>query len=257
MSTISPRFTVAGVTHPGKTRDMNEDAMSWDLDLGFVAVADGMGGHNAGEVASRLALDNVRAFLQRSASDDFTWPYGVNPRLSLTANRLTTAVKIANHRIFRASEERAEYTGMGTTLVAALVESGTVTFSSVGDSRLYMFQDSALRQLTRDDSWIAMVAEESGVDPSTLTGHPLRNVLTNVVGAQPDVKIALGELPLGMGILVFCTDGLHGALTAGTMTQILSDAPDLERAAHNLVQAALERDGKDNITVILARASGS
>ena len=168
-----------------------------------------------------------------------------------------TAVKIANHRIFRASEERAEYTGMGTTLVAALLDSETVTFSSVGDSRLYVFQDAALRQLTRDDSWIAMVAQESGVDPSTLTGHPLRNVLTNVVGAQPDVKIALGELPLGMGILVFCTDGLHGALTAGIMADILSDEPDLERAAHNLVQAALERDGKDNITVILARASAS
>jgi PPM family protein phosphatase len=234
---------------------MNEDAMSWDLDLGFIAVADGMGGHNAGEVASRLALDNVRAFLQKSAAaDDFTWPYGVNPKLSLTANRLTTAVKIANHRIFRASEQRAEYTGMGTTLVAALVESETVTFSSVGDSRLYVFEEARLRQLTRDDSWIAIMAQESGVDPATLAGHPLRNVLTNVVGAQPDLQIALGELPLGVATLVFCTDGLHGALTGEVMAEILSNGPDLEHAAQNLVQTALERDGKDNITVILARS---
>src|SRR5260370_5178131 len=128
-------LSVHTVTHPGNVRDINEDAVLWDQTVGLIAVADGMGGHNAGEVASKMALETIRGFLHKSAvSDDFTWPFGVNPGISLAANRLLTAMKIANRRVLRASEERTEYIGMGTTVVAGLVEGQRLTFSSVGDS---------------------------------------------------------------------------------------------------------------------------
>ena len=115
-------LTVCTRTHPGTVRAINEDAFLWEPDISAIAVADGMGGHNAGEVASQLALDTIRAFLKKSATnDDFTWPFGFSPTLSFAANRLMTAIKVANRRVFRASEERTEYTGMGTTVVAAIV----------------------------------------------------------------------------------------------------------------------------------------
>ena len=253
---MSPFPAVFGVTHPGKTRGVNEDAMIWSAELSFVGVADGMGGHNAGEVASRLALDSILGFLQKSADDDdFTWPYGVSPQLSLTANRLATALKIANRRVFRAAEDRAEYAEMGTTVVAVIIEEGTVTFGNVGDSRIYSFDHGKLQQLTRDDSWAVLLSQQTDVDPSAFKNHPMRNVLTNAVGAQAELKLTLGEQALGSGTLILCTDGLHGALSDEAMASILGAEQDLQRAAETLVQTALERDGRDNITVVLARSS--
>src|SRR6266498_2268866 len=108
-------LTVSSRTHPGSVRTVNEDVSLWDPDLGLIAVADGMGGHNAGEIASRMALDALHSFVKQSAADDITWPFGVDPALSFAANRLRTAVKIANVRVHRAAEEHADYTGMGTT----------------------------------------------------------------------------------------------------------------------------------------------
>jgi protein phosphatase len=221
--------------------------MVWDAAIGFVAVADGMGGHQAGEVASRLALDSISAFIKKSAeTDDITWPFGVNPSLSATANRLLTAMKIGNRRVFRKSEEVPDYLGMGTTVVALIVNDSVVTFASVGDSRIYAFAGGELRQLTRDDSWAVVLAQESGVTGEALRKHPMRNVLTNVLGAK-------AEVPLEGQTLVLCSDGLHTALPHDVMASILASEPDLSQAADALIRSALERDGSDNITVVLAR----
>jgi protein phosphatase len=228
--------------------------MVWDAAIGFVAVADGMGGHQAGEVASRLALDSISAFIRKSAeTDDITWPFGVNPSLSVVANRLVTAMKIGNRRVFRRSEEVPEYVGMGTTVVALVANGPQVTFSSVGDSRIYAFADGVLRQLTRDDSWAVMLAEESGVTGEALRKHPMRNVLTNVLGAKPELDVVVGELAVQGQTLVLCSDGLHTALPHDVLTSIVASEPDLQQAAEALVRTALERDGSDNITVVLAR----
>lgn len=228
--------------------------MVWDAAIGFVAVADGMGGHQAGEVASRLALDSISAFIRKSAeTDDITWPFGVNPSLSSTANRLVTALKIGNRRVFRKSEEVPDYLGMGTTVVALLVNDSVATFSSVGDSRIYSFAGGELRQLTRDDSWAVMLAEESGVSGEALRKHPMRNVLTNVLGAKAELDVSVGELALNGQTLVLCSDGLHTAVPHDVMTSILASESDLQQGAEALVRAALERDGSDNITVVLAR----
>ncbi len=248
-------LSVCASTHPGAVRTINEDAALWDPELSFLAVADGMGGHNAGEVAARLAIDSVSAFLQKStANQDFTWPFGVNPTLSFSANRVTTAVQVANRRVFRASEERAEYTGMGTTLVLALAEDAHVTFANVGDSRLYTMRDAQLVQLSRDDSWVTMLAHELGLDPGSLHDHAMRHVLTNVVGARPELEVALGEFDLEDGqLILLCTDGVHGGVPDDQLAAILAASVDLQRTADEVVETAVRQDGRDNATLILAR----
>ena len=230
----------------------------WDPNLALLAVADGMGGHNAGEVASRMALDGMRKFLQEDASHDLTWPFGYKPALSIAANRLMTAIKIANLNVFSASEQRAEHAGMGTTVVAALVEGSRLTFASVGDSRIYSLSGKELRQLTKDDSWVVMLMKESGLDASAFARHPMRHVLTSVVGARPGLEVPVQEIDLADGqMIMLCTDGLHGALTDDAIRTMLQSEPDLERAADTLVETAVTRDGKDNITVVLARYTSS
>src|SRR5215471_4529380 len=251
-------LTVSSRTHPGSVRKINEDAWLWDPQIGLLVVADGMGGHNAGEVASHLAVDALHGFLKNSASgDDITWPFGVNPNWSFAANRLLTALKVANNRVYRASESNADYTGMGTTVVAALADGPSLTFASIGDSRMYVLQDSELRQLTDDDSWVVMLQRESGLDPRAFEKHPMRHVLTSVVGARPEVDAQVRELELVDGeTIMLCTDGLHGGLPDPMIRSILRDEPDLQRAADKLVDTAVSRDGSDNVTILLARYSG-
>lgn len=247
-----------GVSHPGTVRKINEDSLLCEIDLGLFLVADGMGGHNAGEVASKLAIEAVRGFLLRTREgDDFTWPYGINPQLSFDANRLMTALKLANRRVFKAGESHDEYTGMGTTVVAGLVEDGRLIFSGVGDSRIYSFLDNRLQQLTQDDSWVATVlAREEGVSPATLAEHPMRHVLTNVIGAREQTDMDVAERPLSAGeTLLFCSDGLHGAIDDRTIQAILAEGSDVKVLADRLVQTALERNGSDNITALVVRSS--
>jgi protein phosphatase len=250
-------LTVVSRTHPGAVRAINEDSFLWDADLGLLVVADGMGGHNAGEVASKLAVDTVRAVLQKhSEDDDATWPGGINPSLSFNANRLLSAVKLANRRVFRAAEDEPDYNGMGTTIVAALVEGSRLTFANVGDSRLYAFSGSALTQLTTDDSWVGVLQRESGLDASAFATHPMRHVLTSVIGARADVDVPVKEVDLASGVtLLFCSDGLYGGLTNQMIRSILDEESELERAAQRLVDQAVARDGGDNVTVLLARYS--
>jgi serine/threonine protein phosphatase PrpC len=248
-------LTVCTRTHPGTVREINEDRSMWEPAIATLAVADGMGGHNAGEVASQMALDAMRAFLMKSASgDDFTWPFGFSPALSFAANRLMTAIKIANRRVFRASEERTEYTGMGTTVVALIVEGSRIAFCGVGDSRIYSFDGKEIRQITKDDSWVVMLMKESGLDASAFDKHPMRHVLTSVVGARPELEVSVEEMDLTEGqTLLLCSDGLLGGVRDADIAGVLEAEKDLERAAETLVQMGVQRDGKDNVTVALAR----
>jgi serine/threonine protein phosphatase PrpC len=247
--------TVAVRTHVGAVRSHNEDAVAWDPDLSLAVVADGMGGHNAGEVASKLAIDSVRAFMRDSAADpDKTWPFGVDASMSVAANRLRNAVKIANVRVFHAAEERAEYAGMGTTLVVGLLDGARLTFTSVGDTRIYSLAKSDFGQLTQDDSWIAMLTKESGLDAAAFENHPMRHVITKVVGAQADVEVTVQQIDLVDGqVVILCTDGLYGEAGDDTVRTTLEAEPDLERAADALVARALDHGGHDKISVLLIR----
>lgn len=245
-------ISAGGVSHPGRVRPINEDVFVTDLELGFFMVADGMGGHNAGEIASRLAADTIHAFLARTqAGEDVTWPYGIDPALSFDANRLLTAVRLANRRIFKVAESREEYTGMGTTASIALFSGDHVIQANVGDSRIYSLTGAGLVQLTRDDTWITMMGNsEAAADPK----HPMRHVLTNVVGARDQIDCGVTERVLeGAEMFLLSSDGLHGAIEPDTLEALLrtEDAPDV--IGERLVKKALELGGGDNITALVIR----
>jgi protein phosphatase len=253
-------LSVVTLSHPGAVRPTNEDAVLWDAELGLLAIADGMGGHNAGEVASALALDVLQRSLQANRQFGAAqWPFGFADDRPLSVNRLQSAVRIANRDVFRASQEHAEYAGMGTTLTALLIEGAHVWFANVGDSRLYAKAagEAPLRQLTRDDSFVGMLAEKPGLTPDALVDHPMRHLLTSVVGPRPDLAVRVDEIDLSDGeVLVLTTDGMHGAVGDEVMDALLDGHErrmDLRTAAEHFIEAALGAGGRDNITVALAR----
>lgn len=242
-------------TDTGPVRPVNEDAFLIDPGFGLYAVADGIGGHNAGEVASRLALEALGGFVRRSATDtDLSWPYGVLADLSYGANRLRTGIHLANRRVFRAAESQDDYTGMGTTMVAVLVDGGRrAALASVGDSRIYQWRAGEVTRLTVDDSWVEALRAQ-GLSGDELLRHPMRHVLTNVVGARDKVDVHVHELDLQPGDrLLLCSDGVHGPLDEAALARLLGTG-SVESAAAALVRAALERGGRDNATALVLEA---
>lgn len=247
-------ITAHGVTNAGRVRPTNEDSVLTDLDLGLFIVADGMGGHNAGEVASQLAVESIKGFLVRTREgEEVTWPYGLDPSLSFQANRLMTSIKLANRRVFKTGETRDEYTGLGTTVVAALIADDILTFAGVGDSRIYLLSHGRLEQITQDDSWAATIlAKQLGEDRAAIAAHPMRHVLTNVVGAREPLEMEVGERRVVDGeMLLLCSDGLHGALDLQAIEAVMASGRTVAEIAGELVQLALERDGSDNISALV------
>lgn len=244
-------LTVGSRTDVGPRR-MNQDHHGWWPDLGLFVVADGMGGHNAGEVASQMAVEIIHGFIAESAgATDITWPFGLDPKSSIELNRLLTAVRLANRKIYSEGLKSVDLSGMGTTVIAALVAGDRITLVSVGDSRIYRLRNGRLEQLTQDDTWLATVlgakqAEEAHPE------HPLRHVLTAVVGTRDDVKPGSREEELRHGDrFVMCTDGVHGKLDAAALTEILAKAPSASDGATDLVREAITRGGTDNATAMV------
>jgi serine/threonine protein phosphatase PrpC len=249
-------LTAHGVTHRGHVRSTNEDAWLSAPELGLFVVADGMGGQNAGEVASALAVHTIRSFVAHTReSGAVAWPFGVDPRLSPGANRVLTALKLANQRVFESGDDD-ERRGMGTTAVTALVEHDRLIYAGVGDSRIYSYRDGQLRQLTADDSWVSqLLANQPDVDPASLRHHPMRSVLTNVIGPKETLELRVEERPLDEGeVLLLCSDGLHGAVRDDAIKDILAGGADPIVMAERLVAAALEGPASDNITALVIRS---
>jgi len=247
-----------GLSDVGRVRKGNEDSFACDESLRLFIVADGMGGHNAGEVASRLAVEAMVGFIKRTAGEgEWSWPYGVDPNLSYDANRLRTAIYLANRRVFRAAEDRDDYTGMGTTVVAVIVTGSSAVVGHVGDSRVYLYGDGELQRLTQDDSWAATVLpQELGNDTAAIARHPMRNVLTNVLGVREQTQIHLAEFPLKGGeTLLLCSDGLHGSLEDANIADYIKDSKDLQATARKLIDAALDGGSRDNVTALLIKTS--
>jgi protein phosphatase len=249
-------LTVGSRTETGP-RKMNQDHFGWWPELGLCVVADGMGGHNAGEVASHLAVEAIREFIAESAvTSDITWPFGIEVASSIDLNRLVTAVRLANRKIYVEGSKHAELNGMGTTVVAALVTAGNrMAIASVGDSRVYRLRNDRLEQLTQDDTWLASVLgakEAEDADPA----HPLRHVLTSVVGTRDDVKPAAREEDMQPGdVFLLCSDGVHGRLDSVAIAQLLQGAATAPDGAARLVDEALTRGTSDNATAMVITIS--
>jgi protein phosphatase len=244
-----------GVTEQGRVRSNNEDCFTSVEDAQFCVVADGMGGHNAGEIAARLAVDTLVEYIRASYGSADTWPFGVDPSLSDAGNRLRTAIHFANMRILEASIASTEYSGMGTTVVAAIVEGDRLTVGHVGDSRLYLLRDGRLRPMTRDDSWAtAVLARNPTVDPAAVRRHPLRHALTSVVGTRKEIHVHVTEEPLAdQDVLLLTTDGVHGTLDDERIEQLMGQTGDERDLAGALVAAALAHGSRDNCTALVAR----
>lgn len=247
-----------GRTDVGRRRKVNEDSFLVAPGSNLYAVCDGMGGHNAGEVASQMAIESLAAFVERSGVErEITWPWGLDANLSFDANRLKTAIRLANSEVFQSAAEREELSGMGTTIVAGLVAGTTLTIGSAGDSRCYLVRDSQMQQLTKDDSWVSAALGEGILSSDDVERHPLRNVITKAVGARDSIELDLVEHTLQPGdVLLLCSDGLHGMVNDGDIARLLlSSLESLEGATARLVDAANQAGGRDNVTAVLLRYS--
>jgi protein phosphatase len=252
-----------GVTDKGRVRATNEDYFAIEESLGLAVVADGMGGHNAGEVAARLAVDTIVDFVRdvfarpnglTGRTTDETWPFGIDPSLSAGGNVLRTAIHLANMQILEMAATSDAYAGMGTTVVAALVAGDHVSIGHVGDSRAYVFTKDGARQVTDDDSWVATVlAQNPETDPLILRHHPMRNALTNVVGARPRVDVHVVEETLSGGErFLLTTDGVHGVLDREQLESLVVASGDAGAMPAALVSAALAGGSRDNCTAVFA-----
>jgi PPM family protein phosphatase len=245
-----------GVSDAGRVRKSNEDRFISNPGQRLFAVADGMGGHKAGEVAAQLAIDAISGFINRSENDnDVTWPYGIDDSLSFDGNRLRTAICLANRRVFRAAESTDDYGGMGTTIVGLIVNGAQAAIGSVGDSRVYRLSGGRLLQVTTDDSWASTIlAQDPTMKPEDIAQHPMRNVLTNVLGGRSTVDVHVTEHTLRDGdVLLLCSDGLHGVMDLESLQRILEKTTDVEQAAKALVAAALDNGSRDNVTALVVR----
>ena len=241
------------LTDVGCTRTGNQDRVLTDHSLCLFVVADGMGGHQHGEVAAELAISTVRYYIESSQDRlDVTWPFGYNFALSVDANRLATAIQLANRQVLTQAQQSPECEGMGTTVASILLSGGNAIIGNVGDSRVYLFRGNELKQISYDDTFVNTVALQAGASLEDMENHPMRNVLTQAAGTQDILDIHVVEQQLESGDLyLICSDGLHGVIGNAAIRSILGGGEYIERTAMRLKEAALAQGGPDNISVIL------
>ena len=262
------RITYQAVTDVGRKRKGNEDSLFVNAEQKLFVVADGMGGHAAGEVASRIAVDAINEFICLTAGDEeITWPFGLDENMSYDGNRLKTAVRFANRKVLEATKERAEYEGMATTVAAVLVDGESANVAHVGDSRVYLYRPggalegtggepgSDLTQLTSDHSWVNEQIQSGVISPDQARSHPLRNVVTRALGGKADLQVDMQvHEARSQDILLLCSDGLTTMIPDDDIARVLLEKEgDIEAAARALVDAANARGGEDNITVLLLK----
>ena len=249
------RVRFAGETDVGRKRDHNEDAVYLPENERIAIVADGMGGHASGEVASRMAVDTVVDYFAQTADyQPLTWPYKVDRGLRADTNRLTTAIMLANLEIHERAQRDSGCKGMGTTLVATYFLDDTVVVGHVGDSRVYRFRDGKLVQLTEDHSLINDYIKMKRVTEEEAENWPHKNVIVRALGMKDTVQVdSIVVEPKVGDCYLLCSDGLSGMLTDDQMAHILVTEPDLNKAVDKLIDGANQNGGIDNITVVLAR----
>ena len=242
-------FDYSSLSDVGRQRANNEDAVLIDAEHGIVVLADGMGGYNAGEVASALAVDLIARELRR-------WLQTSAHRASLRDLRraMEICVDLANREIFEAAHTHAAYAGMGTTLVMAVLREDRLLVGHVGDSRLYRWRAGQLEQVTRDHSLLQEQLDIGLITPEEAEHSGNRNLVTRALGVEDTVLLDVRELTVQAGdAFLLCSDGLNDMLADADIVGILSAGLSLEASATRLVGEANERGGRDNVTVALMR----
>ena len=248
---------VAGQTDVGRKRAHNEDNFAIFGEFGLYIVADGMGGHASGEVASRLAVDTMRDFFATTADDpEKTWPYKMDRGRSYEENRLITGIKLSNLRIFESAKQNPQQRGMGTTIVTLFVTGEGCHLAHVGDSRIYRLREGILEQLTEDHSLLNDYKKMKQLTAEEVANFPHKNVIVRALGMKESVKVdSRFEAPRSGDTLLLCSDGLAGPVSDEDIQRILESTPDLTQAAAQLINKANENGGPDNVTCVLARWS--
>jgi PPM family protein phosphatase len=232
-----------GASDPGCVRSNNEDYFLVVPSIGLYLVADGMGGAQAGEHASRLAAETVHQAVQQNAR-------------ALDTDGLVGAFGQANQRIMQEAAANPEMEGMGTTLVAAVENDGDLIIASVGDSRVYTYQKGVLQAITEDQTWVNEVGRRLGIDEENLKNHPMRHVLTMAIGVSENLRVHTHRIKPSSGMLILlCSDGLHGVLSEDELKKTLASAGSLETKSKELIDLARKHGGPDNITAVLLRAA--
>ena len=250
------QLEAVGKTDVGLRRAHNEDSYLIVEDQQLYVIADGMGGHNSGEVASMLAVETVAGFFDETqGDDDVTWPFRPDRGVTYHANRLTTAVKLANLRIHETAQRAADQRGMGTTFVGIHFYRNDAIIAHVGDSRVYRLRDKKLEQLTEDHSLLNDYLRTRDLTPEEIENFPRKNVILRALGMKDSVQVDVKEERHEKGDLyMLCSDGLNGMITDEEIERIMKDHEhDLQAAADALIHAANDNGGDDNITVVLVR----
>jgi serine/threonine protein phosphatase PrpC len=246
-----------GLTDVGRQRQHNEDTFLVADEAKLFLVADGMGGHAAGEIASRIAVDSISEFIVHTKEDDGTWPHAYDEHYTRTTNRLMAALRMANTRVLEAMRKDAKLRGMGTTVVAAMADDGKFSVAHVGDSRAYMIRNGKISRITNDHSWVFEQVQAGMLTEAEAEKHPLRNVITRALGGALSVNPDASEIDSRPGdVYLLCSDGLTGMVPEEEILKLVTaNADDLEAACRQLIDTANERGGLDNVTAILVKTS--
>jgi PPM family protein phosphatase len=236
-----------GCSDQGRFRPTNQDCFALDENAELCVVADGLGGHNAGDVAARITVDAIVEAIShgdRSAVDARS-----------DAEVLRSAIELASERIREAAFADRRCAGMATTVVAARIRGDRLAVAHAGDSRLYLLARGDLRQLTRDDSWMAArLADDPDADAFPLPLHPMRHALTNAIGAMVDTTVHVVEAKVETGDLVLLvTDGVHEVMDDWRLEQLLLEDDDPRTIVENVIRSARNRGSRDNCTAVVAR----
>ncbi len=251
MIDLNSALEIATVTHPGMVRSHNEDSIAADAEMGLAVLADGMGGYNAGEVASGIAVALIPLEIKKALAGKE--PYELN------GNRIELLIKDqaakANATIYQAAQSQPQYSGMGTTLVVALWYDNHLSVGHIGDSRLYRLRGDLLEQITRDHSLLQEQIDSGMITKEQARYAQHKNLVTRAVGIDPEVEAEVHTYPVQPGdIYLLCSDGLPDMVTDEEIQLTLSSLKaNLPLAAEQLVQQANDNGGRDNISVILVR----
>ena len=247
------KIRYAAKTDVGQKRNHNEDYFSLIEDEQLFIVADGMGGHASGEVASKMAAETVGEFYQRTKDEDATWPYKVDRSLSYIENRLVCGIKLANFRIYESANRDIRYKGMGTTIVAAMIKGDKIYLAHVGDSRCYRIRGPKIEQLTRDHSLLEDYKEaKPDMTEEEQRNFPHKNVITRALGMRDTVQVDVKPHQIQDGdYYVMCSDGLSGMVEDDQIREIIQKTKTLERVVEELVDHANRAGGTDNITTLV------